>query len=287
MRSRGAVWKVLVALSVIGIVSPFALFAQGLGGQEVTAGGAAANAKPAILDGITIEQKLDAQIPLGLPFVDETGKVVTLRDYFTDRPVILNLVYYRCGMLCPEVLQGLTRSLKNVRFDVGKEYDVLTVSFDPHDTPDVSAEKKQKVLADLGQPNAARGWHFLTGQELAIRALTDAVGFGYRWDPNTQQFVHAAGIVVLTPQGRVSKYFYGLDFKPVDVRFGLVQASANHIGTFVDTLLLFCCSYDASTGKYNWLVGRLLSIGGALTILALGSFLYLLSRGERNRPGTA
>jgi protein SCO1/2 len=268
-----------VILGIVGLLSPCVLGAQGMGGEDgMASAGAAAGTKPAILDGITIEQKLGAQVPLDLHFTDETGRDVTLSEYVTNRPVILNLVYYRCGMLCPEVLQGLTRSLKNVTLGLGSDYDVLTVSFDPRDTPDASVEKKRMVLADLGRPDAARGWHFLTGAEPAIRALTQSVGFSYRWDERTQQFVHAAGIMVLTPQGRVSKYFYGIEFKPLDVRLGLVQASDNHIGSLVDTVLLFCCRYDATTGKYNWLVGRILSIGGALTILALGTLLYKLTR---------
>jgi protein SCO1/2 len=272
----------MVTLGVIAILSPCALRAQGMDGQSgMASAGAAAGAKPAILDGVTIEQKLGAQVPLDLHFVDETGRDVTLGQYFANRPIILNLVYYRCGMLCPEVLQGLTRSLENVTLGLGSDYDVLTVSFDPRDTPAASVEKKQMVLADLGRPEAASGWHFLTGTEPAIRALTQAVGFSYRWDEATQQFVHAAGIMVLTPEGRVSKYFYGIEFKPLDVRLGLVQASGDHIGTLVDTVLLFCCRYDATTGKYNWLVGRLLSIGGALTILGMGTLLYKLTRAPR------
>jgi protein SCO1/2 len=273
---------VIVAAAVLLWSLPAALGAQGMGEESgMDATGAAAGTKPAILDGVTIEQKLGAQVPLGLHFVDENGHDVTLRQYFTTRPVILNLLYYRCGMLCPEVLQGLTRSLKDVRFDVGKEFDVLTVSFDPRDKPADSVEKKKMVLADLGQPTAASGWHFLTGDEPAIRALTQSVGFSYRWDEATQQFVHAAGIMVLTPDGRVSKYFYGIEFKPIDVRFGLVQASDHHIGTLVDSVLLFCCRYDATAGKYNWLVGRVLAIGGALTLLALGALLYKLTREQR------
>jgi protein SCO1/2 len=266
---------VVLALTVL-CCWPSAIEAQGMGEAGMPTAGVAAG---------TIEQKLGAQIPLDLPFVDENGHEVTLRHYFHDRPVILNLLYYRCGMLCPEVLQGLTRSLKNVRFDVGKDFDVLSVSFDPRDTPADSREKKQMVLADLGQPTAGSGWHFLTGDTPAIQALTQAVGFSFRWDEATQQFVHAAGIMVLTPDGHVSKYFYGIDFKPIDVRFGLVQASGNHIGTIVDSVLLFCCRYDATAGKYNWLVGRLLSIGGALTLLVLGGLLYKLTREQRE--GTA
>jgi protein SCO1/2 len=285
VKSSSAALKVFVTLGILGLLSPCVLAAQGMGGEGgMASAGAAAGTKPAILDGITIEQRLGAQVPLNLHFTDETGRDVTLGEYFTDRPIILNLVYYRCGMLCPEVLQGLTHSLQNVTLGLGTDYDVLTVSFDPRDTPDASVEKKRMVLAQLGRPEAASGWHFLTGAEPAIQALTQSVGFSYRWDERTQQFVHAAGIMVLTPQGRVSKYFYGIEFKPLDVRLGLVQASDNHIGSLVDTVLLFCCRYDATTGKYNWLVGRILSIGGALTLLALGTLLYKLTRDSRPGP---
>lgn len=228
------------------------------------------------LSNIGIDQKLNSQVPLNLTFNDEAGNPVTLGKYFTNKPVILNLVYYQCAMLCPEVLNGITDALKEVKFGIGKDYEVVTISFDPRDTPQISAQKKAQVMKDLGVPGAENGWHFLTGNDPAIQALAKSVGFKYRWDPDSKQYLHATGIMVLTPAGRVSKYFYGVDFKPSDLRFGLIQASNNRIGNMVDAVLLFCCRYNPRSGKYDWLASRLLSIGGGITVLALGSFLIFM-----------
>jgi protein SCO1/2 len=245
---------------------------------------AGAAAKPAMLQGITIQQKLNQRIPLDLHFRDENGRDVTLRQYFTDRPVILSFVYFRCPMLCPEVVRGLARSLKQLTFEAGRQYTVLTVSIDPRDAPADAAEKKRAALADLAQPDAADGWHFLTGNQQSISALADAAGFVYRWDPASQQFVHAAGIMVLTPEGTLSRYFYGIDFSAVDLRLGLVEASHERVGSMVDAVLLFCCRYDALTGKYDWVATRLLSLAGLLTVILLGSLLMILARHEPNHP---
>lgn len=276
----------IVALLLVSTAAPGT--AQSLPGQnDSAAAGPAASAIPAPLKGITIQQKLNTQIPLDLHFRDETARDVTLREYFTDRPVILNLVYFRCGMLCPQVVEGLARSLKQLTFDAGKQYSVLTVSFDPGDTPAAAAGQKAIALKALGKASAADGWHFLTGDQSSIKALTDAVGFVYRWDPGSKQFFHAAGIMVLTPEGRLSRYFYGIDFDSADLRLGLVEASHNRIGSVVDAVLLFCCRFDASSGKYDWMVGRLLSLAGALTILIIGTFLFILARSEPNQPKTS
>ncbi|HEY3886816.1 MAG TPA: SCO family protein [Vicinamibacterales bacterium] len=280
--------KALALLIFFSVVLTAPIDAQGIPGQTGPADvGPAAGAMPAMLKGITIQQKLNSQIPLDLHFHDEAGRDVTLRQYFADRPVILNLVYFRCAMLCPQVVAGLARSLKQLTFEVGKQYTVLTVSFDPADTPNVAAEKKAIALKQLGQSGAANGWHFLTGDESSIRRLTDAVGFVYRWDPATQQFFHAAGIMLLTPEGKLSRYFYGIDFTSTDLRLGLVEASHDHIGSAVDAVLLFCCRYDASTGKYDWLAGRLLSLAGLLTLVILGTFLVILARSEPGQPKTS
>ena len=273
----------LLALLLVSIAAPAA--AQSVPGQSAPGtAGPASNAIPAKLQGITIQQKLNTRIPLDLRFRDETGRDVTLGQYFSTRPVILNLAYFRCAMLCPQVVEGLARSLKQLTFQTGKQYTVLTVSFDPTDTPAIAAEKKAIALKELGQPDAANGWHFLTGDQPAIRALTDAVGFVYRWDPATKQFFHAAGIMLLTPEGRLSRYFYGIQFESVDLRLGLVEASHDRIGSVVDAVLLFCCRYDASSGKYDWLAGRLLSLAGVLTLAIMATFLYVLTRSEPNQP---
>ena len=290
---REAVWYAtamkrlaILALLLVSMTAPGA--AQSLPGQNAPAtAGPAAGTIPAPLKGITIQQKLNSQIPLDLHFHDETGRDVALRQYFSDRPVILNLVYFRCGMLCPQVVEGLAHSLKQLTFDAGKQYTVLTVSFDPGDTPAAAADQKAKALKQLGTPDAANGWHFLTGNESSIKALTDAVGFVYRWDPASKQFFHAAGIMVLTPDGKLSRYFYGIDFNSADLRLGLVEASNRRIGSVVDSVLLFCCRFDATSGKYDWMVGRLLSLAGALTILIIGALLFVLARSEPNQPKTS
>ena len=276
----------VVLLATLVLLTPgFAAPARGQGVPAADGSAApAAGARPAMLKGITIQQKLNTQIPLDLRFRDESGQTVTLRRYFTDRPVILNFVYFRCAMLCPQVVEGLARSLEQSTFRAGRDYRVVTVSIDPGDTPAAAVEKKKLALARLGQPGAREGWHFLTGDESSIRTLTDAVGFVYRWDPATQQFFHAAGIMVLTPEGKLSRYFYGIDFDATDLRLGLVEASHDRIGSMADAVLLFCCRFDPSAGKYNWLVGRLLSLGGVLTLLILGTLLAILARSEPHHP---
>lgn len=276
-----AVIALLLTFFAVGITAPAR--AQNMPGQDAPAG-PTSGTMPSMLKGITIQQKLNTQIPLDLHFRDETGRDVTLRQYFTDRPVILNLVYFQCAMLCPQVVEGLARSLKQVTFQAGKQYTVLTVSFDPRDTPAIAAEKKAIALKELGGSGSADGWHFLTGDEPSIRRLTDAVGFVYRWDPASKQFFHAAGIMVLTPEGRLSRYFYGIGFSSADLRLGLVEASHDRIGSVVDAVLLFCCRYDAAAGKYDWLAGRLLSLAGLLTIVILGTFVVILARSEPNHP---
>ena len=226
------------------------------------------NLKPALpgaLEGIGIDQKLDAQIPLNLTFRDETGQSVPLSSFFkTGKPVILALVYYRCPNLCTLILNGLESSLKPVSFDPGKDFEVLSVSFDPKDTAELAASKKKMYMKRYGRANTANGWHFLTGDEANIKALADAVGFHYKYDPATDQFAHASGIMVLTPEGRLSRYFYGVEYAPRDVRLGLVEASQNKIGNLVDEALLFCYHYDPSTGKYGAVAIDFLRLAGVI-----------------------
>ena len=267
--------KSLVLAALVLLLSSTVALAQGLTRTGMVPGETAPLKGPD-LSNIGIEQKLDSQVPLDASFVDENGNPVTLAKYFHGKPVVLSLVYYRCAMLCPEVLDGITSALKEVKFGIGKDYEVVTVSFDPRDTPSTSSEKKAQVIKELGVPGAADGWHFLTGKDPEIHAVAKAVGFKYRWDPESKQYLHATGIMVLTPTGRVSKYFYGVDFKPSDLRFGLIQASNNKIGNLVDAVLLFCCKYNPTSGKYDWLASRLLSIGGGITVVALGSFLIFM-----------
>jgi len=240
-----------------------------------------ADVRPPGLKNVGIEQRLNEQIPLDLAFRDETGKSVRLSDYFGKRPVVLNLVYYQCPMLCGEVLSGLTSTLRTLKFDVGKDFDVLTVSFDPRETPEMAAAKKATILEDYKRPGAAQGWHFLTGPQASIDALTRAAGFQYQYDAQTGQFAHTTAILVLTPEGKISQYFYGIEYAPRDLRLSLVQASENRIGTVVDQVLLYCYHYNPETGKYGAVISRILRLAALATMLVLGTFLVVLFRLDR------
>jgi protein SCO1/2 len=237
-----------------------------------------ANVRPPGLKNVGIEQHLDEQVPLDLVFRDETGKPVRLKDYFAGKPVILNLVYYQCPMLCGEVLAGLESALRVVKFDVGKEFDVLTVSFDPHETPDMATKKKAEILKRYGRAGAESGWHFLTGQQESIDALTKAAGFQYQYDPRTGQFAHATAIMILTPEGRIAQYYYGVEYAPKDLRLGLIQASQNKIGSLTDQVLLYCYHYDPATGKYGAVIARVLQLSAGATLLGVGTLLLVLIR---------
>jgi protein SCO1 len=255
-------------------------------GQAMTKGimSPPASVRPPYLLNVGIEQHLDGQVPPNLAFVDDAGHAVKLGDYFGKKPLILNLVYYNCTMLCGEVLSGLTGAMKMVKFDLSNEFDVVTVSFNPLETPAIAAAKKQDYLKRYGRPGATSGWHFLTGTAESINALTKAVGFQYQYDPKINQYAHATAIMVLTPQGRISRYFYGVDFPPKDLRLGLVEASQGKIGNAVDQVLLYCYHYDPATGKYGAIVSNVLRLGAAVTIVMLGSLLLILFRLEKHAP---
>jgi protein SCO1/2 len=257
-----------------------ALLASSAFGQMMSKGimSPPANVRPPKLENVGIEQHLDDQVPPDLTFRDETGKTVKLGDYFGHKPIILDLAYYNCTMLCGEVLLGLTGAMKMVSFNLGEEYDVITVSFNPNETPELAAAKKKEYVQRYGRPGAEQGWHFLTGQPEAINALTKAVGFQYQYDPRINQYAHATAIMVLTPQGKISRYFYGVDFPPKDLRLGLVEASQNKIGNPVDAILLYCYHYDPATGKYGAIVNNILQLGAGITILILGAMLFILFR---------
>lgn len=237
------------------------------------------------LPDVGIDQRLNNQVPLDLTFRDESGREVRLREYFTAKPVILTPVYYSCPMLCTQVLNSLTESLSDLRFNVGREFTVVTVSFDPRETPQAAAAKKELYLRRYGRGGAEAGWHFLTGDEESIKQLMEAVGFRYRFDPETNQFAHASGIMVLTPEGRVARYFYGIGYSPRDLRLGLVEASANKIGTPVDQVLLLCYHYDPLTGRYSRVTMSFVRLGGALTLLALAMLVFWMLRQERPKRG--
>ena len=237
-----------------------------------------ANVRPPHLENVGIDQRLDAQVPPDLVFTDDTGRSVKLGDYFGKKPLILNLVYYQCTMLCGEALEGLTGAMKLMKFDLGKEFEVVTVSFNPQETPDLAAAKKKKFVERYGRAGADAGWHFLTGSADSINALTKAVGFRYQYDPKLNQYAHATAIMVLTPQGHISRYFYGVDFPPKDLRMGLVEASSGKIGNAVDQVLLYCYHYDPATGKYGAVVTNILRLGAGATIVFLGGLLLVLTR---------
>jgi protein SCO1/2 len=235
---------------------------------------------PDLLKEASIDQKLNSSIPLNLVFRDEHGNPVELGQYFGKKPVILTLVYYTCPMLCTQVLNGLDRALKEIPMSIGKDFNVVTVSIDPTDRP-VLAEAKQALYTGMyGRPGAGQGWHFLTGDEPQIKQLADAVGFRYAYDPDSKQFAHAAGIMLLTPQGKISRYFYGVQYPVRDLRLSLVEASRGKIGSPVDKVLLFCYHYDPHTGKYGLLISHIIQVAGILTVLIGGIFLILLFRGE-------
>ena len=209
------------------------------------------------------------------------GKTVRLGDYFGTRPVILTMAYYTCPMLCGLVLDGVAHSLQGLRFNLGEQFVVVTVSFDPRDTPAHATAKKVQALRGYTRPEAAEGWHFLTGEEASIRQLTRAVGFRYAYDGDDGQFAHAAGLVVLTPQGKIARYLYGIEFAPKDVRLALVEASAGQIGSPVDQFLLFCYQYDPTTGQYGLVIMNILRLAGLMTVAALGGFMAVMFRRER------
>jgi protein SCO1 len=266
----------LIATAVLAVC----VFSPPARGQGMTQGilSPPANVRPPGLKNVAIEQHLDEQIPPGLEFRDETGKTVHLSDYFGKKPMILNLVYYQCPMLCGEVLSGLESALRVLKFDVGKEFDVLTVSFDPKETPEMAAAKKAEFLKRYGRSGAEQGWHFLTGPAASIDALTKAAGFQYQYDARNGQFAHATVIMVLTPEGKIAQYYYGVEFAPKDLRLGLIQASQNKIGTVVDQVLLYCYHYDPDTGKYGAIISRVLQLSAGATVLILGTFLVVMFR---------
>ncbi len=241
------------------------------------------NGLPRALDNVGIDQKLNEQIPLDIVFRDESGRDVRLGEYFNHgRPVIISLVYYECPMLCNQVLNGLTGSLKTLSFDVGKEFDVVTISFDARETSQLAAEKKASYIARYGRPGAEQAWHFLTGDQNSINAITKAVGFRYAYDTASKQFAHASGIMLATPEGKLARYFYGIEYAPKELRLSIVEASANKVGSPVDQLLLYCFHYDPSSGKYGLAIMKVVRLGGMLTIVGIFALLIILRRRDKH-----
>jgi protein SCO1 len=263
---------------IAGVVLAVA-FATAVPAQQF---GIPAASVPMMVQGVGIDQNLNAQIPLELTFKDETGQIVRLGQYFRGKPVVLALVYYECPGLCDLILNGLTHTMEQISLNVGSDYDVVAVSFNPRETWQLAASKKANYIEKYQRSGAKEGWHFLTGKEPAIKSLADTVGFHYKYDPISKQFAHASGIMVLTPEGKIARYFYGIQYKPRDFRLGLVEASANKIGSPADQVLLFCYHYDPTTGKYGMAITQVTRALGTATVLLLGGFVFIMLRRERH-----
>jgi protein SCO1/2 len=233
---------------------------------------------PPELQGVGIDQKLDAQVPLDTEFVNQDGQMAPLGAYFGQKPVLLALVYYRCPMLCSQILSGVVAGLRPLSLKPGRDFNVVAISFDPQDTTATARAKRDNYTHSYSSKAGVRGWNFLTGSPESIRAVTEAVGFHYRWDEKSKTFFHQSGIMVLTPEGKVARYLYGVEYQPKDLKLSLVEASHNKIGSLTDEVLLFCYHYDPATGKYGAAVINLMRGGAALTLLVLGTALTLMWR---------
>jgi protein SCO1/2 len=252
-----------------------------LAAGTVSSGNAQQQGLPPQLENVGIDQKLDHQIPLDLTFTDDGGNPVALKNYFGDKPVIMVLAYYECPMLCTLVLNGLLRAMRAMNFDAGDEFNVVTVSIDHDETTELARAKKREYIGNYEREGAEKGWWFLTGEEPNIRKLADAVGFRYNYDPETDEFAHAAAIMVATSEGRLARYFYGVEYSPKDLRLGLVEASKGKIGSPVDQVLLFCFHYDPTTGKYGLVIWRVVQLAGIVTVLGLLALIFFMTVGPR------
>jgi len=249
--------------------------------------GQISSALPTPLREIGFDQNLGKQVPLDTEFTDESGRTVKLGDYFGKRPVVMVFAYYDCPMLCTMVINGLASALDVLSLEPGKDFEIVTVSFDPRDTPATATAKKAGYILRYKKPNASAAWHFLTGRQPEIDRLTKAAGFRYAWDADTKQFAHPTGVIVLTPDGRLARYLFGIEYGPRDLRYAIVEASGGKVGTAVDSLLLYCYHYDPTTGRYGLGIMRAIRIGGAGTVLALGAFIVVMVRREKRLLLTA
>ena len=246
--------------------------------------GLASSVTPPQLVEVTFRQRLDELLPLDATFKDESGRTVALGDYFGRRPVVLAFVYYECPMLCTQVMNGLSSALKVMPFRAGEEFEVVLISFDPRETPAIAAEKEQEHLEYWSAEQDAAAWHLLTGDEATIQRVTSAAGFSYRWDEATGQFAHVSGVLVVTPDGRLSRYFYGVEYSPKELRMALVESGEGRIGSAIDELLLYCFHYDPASGRYGVVVMNLIRLGGVITMLFVGGFILLMRRREARAP---
>jgi protein SCO1 len=244
--------------------------------------GTASTSVPAALRGIGFDQHIDQAIPLDVPFRDESGRAVRIGDYFGARPVVLLFAYYDCPMLCTLVMNGLSTALNVLSLEPGRDFEIVTVSFNPHDTPQTAQAKKAIYIERYKHPGASQAWHFLTGDEPSIDRLTKAAGFRYAWDADTKQYAHPTGVIVLTPDGRLARYLFGIEYGPRDLRYALVEASAGQVGNAVDTLVLYCYHYDPLTGRYGLVIMRAVRVAALGTLLALGGFIFVMVRRERS-----
>jgi len=278
-RARMAVGAVLLLA--------FSLGAQAQFYNPPQSSGEPAGQKPAILNSVGLDQKLNTALPLGAEFRDERGTPVELKQFFAGKPAILTLVYYQCPMLCTEVLNGLASAIAPLKYDLGRDYQIITISIDPSETPAMAEAKKEKYIQRYGRPGAEEGWHFLTGTKPNIDAVANAVGFRYAYDANIKQYAHPSTIMLVTSGGRVAQYYTGIEYEPKDLRLGLTEASDNKIGTVVDRALLFCYHYDATQGRYTPKIMMVMRAFGALTVAGMVFMLAVLVRGEKKTRGNA
>jgi protein SCO1/2 len=275
------------AIAMILLATSLGMTATAAAREEAPTPRTVSDIAPGLFQKVRFDQNLDALLPLDVPLRDEQGKTVALGAYFGRRPVIVNLVYYECPMLCNEVLNSLLRSLNALEFNVGREFEVVTVSIDPGETPALAARKKGAYLKRYGRAGADRGWHFLTGGEASIGRLAGAVGFHYAYDARSDQYAHPAGIVLATPGGRIARYYFGISYPARDLRLGLVEAAAGKIGSPMDQILLMCFHYDPRTGKYNVAIMNAIRLLGCLTVAGLGTFMLVMFRRDRREQEQA
>jgi protein SCO1/2 len=260
-------------------------FAQ-MNGTVASSADTQQNTRPSVLQQVGIDQNLGEQLPLDARFKDESGKDVVLGDFFqSKRPVLLAIVYYDCPMLCTQVLNGMTSAIGVMKFTAGKEFDVVAVSIDPRETPEIAAAKKKTYIQRYRREGAEQAFHFLTGQQPAITAVTKAAGFRYVWDEKTQQYAHQSALILVTPDGKVAQYYYGIEYSPKDMRLGMIEASKEHIGNLADQVVLFCYHYDPTTGKYGAMLMNVVRAGGALTVMLLVGFVFVSIRKENHSGG--
>jgi protein SCO1/2 len=276
---RRTTWVVVFVLSLAGAASAQPGYPSSYNGNPEKPGAVSTETPPQLKD-VTFKQRLNEQLPLDATFKDEEGRTVTLGQFFGTKPVLLAFVYYTCPMLCTQVMNGLSSALKVMPFTAGKDFNVVLISFDPRDTPAIAAEKKAAHLDYWSRQSDAGAWHLLTGNEASIKKVTSAAGFTYRWDEISGQYAHVSGILVITPDGHLSRYFYGVEYSPKELRLALVESGQGRIGSAIDELLLYCFHYDPESGRYGVVVMNLVRLGGVLTMAFIGGFILLMHRRE-------